>query len=214
MLRTGAQTSSVNYCACLMSRCGDICPPKRPPSSGDVPAHGVRQRRARPLRAGLPRLPGRTPILRDVPGTQPARPPARISRTRTAPTVASTRVQGAAPHTGPRELRELRESQVAPPQVFHVKPHAAPPPDRMPLPDRAPPALPGISPLSNPNDSTTATTPSARAARAVMPHHKTRWCSAPHADVDRHRDLQHAPLPARSGASGSFGFSSSCSSSS
>ena len=208
MLRTGAQTSSVNYCACLMSRCGDICPPKRPPSSGDVPAHGVRQRRARPPRADLPRLPGRTPILPDVPGTQPARPPARISRTRTAPTAASTRAPGAARRTGLRERRGPRESQAAPPQVFHVKPHAAPPPDRVH------PAVPGISPPSSPSDSTTAITPSARAARAEMPHHKTRWYSVPHADVDRHRDLRHAPLPARSGASGSFGFSSSCSSSS
>ena len=205
MLRTGAQTSSVNYCACLMSRCGDICPPKRPPSSGDVPAHGVRQRRARPPRADLPRLPGRTPILPDVPGTQPARPPARISRTRTAPTAASTRAPDAARRTG---LRGPRESQAAPPQVFHVKPHAAPPPDRVH------PAVPGISPPSSPSDSTTAITPSARAARAVMLHHKIRWCSDRHADVDRHRDLRHAPLLARSGASGSFGFSSSCSSSS
>lgn len=208
MLRTGAQTSSVNYCACLMSRCGDICPPKRPPSSGDVPAHGVRQRRARPPRAGLPRLPGRTPILPDVPGTPRARPPARISRTRTAPMAASTRAPGAARRTGLRERRGPRESQAAPPQVFHVKPHAAPPPDRVR------PAVPGISPPSSPNDSTTAITPSARAVRAVMLHHKIRWCSDRHADVDRHHGLRHAPLPARSGASGSFGFSSSCSSSS
>lgn len=207
MLRTGAQTSSVNYCACLMSRCGDICPPKRPPNSGDVPAHGVRQRRARSPRAGLPRLPGNRPIHPASPGLRPARPQARTRRTRIAPTAGSTRVLGEAPRTA-RVPQAQQVPQPAPPQVFHVKPLAAHRQGPVGPPD------PDISPPSNPNDSTTATIPSARAVRAVTLLRRIRLSSALRADAARPLGLRHAPPRAGSAASASSAFSPSCSSSS